>query len=204
MKTHSERITKLTPREWAISIILHLVVFGLLIWFTPARQVLESLGEKNPPAEAKPPRQDPTQVKEVVKAISQEQADAAKEHVKQLLDEEKKLDQLAKDRLDDYKRQADSIAADAAQKALDLLKQIPPGQDATLQAQQQLRQQLQANFPNTPPPPPDQNAMRQKRDQLAASQLTVNHAYLYRKVKFGFVRIRRSAIGRVSRRKARC
>src|ERR1700761_6842679 len=101
MQTTIER-TKLTPREWTISIILHVVVLGLLIWFTPARQALESL-DKNQPA-PKPPHQDPTEVKEVVQAISKEQADAAKEHVKQLMDMEKKLDQLAKDRLDSYKK----------------------------------------------------------------------------------------------------
>jgi len=173
MQTTAER-TKLTPREWAISIVLHLVIFGLLIWFTPARQVLESLTDKKNPPEAKPPQQDPTQVKEVVQAISKEQADAARERAKELMEMEKKLDKLAKDRLDDYKKQAEPIAATAAQKALDLLKQIPPGQDATMEAQKQLSQQQQTALSNVAKLAADTNAVGPIRDQLTAAQMAVN------------------------------
>jgi hypothetical protein len=174
MQTTTER-TRLTPREWTISIILHVVIFGLLIWFTPARQVLESLGDKNQPA-PKPPRQDPTQVKEVVQAISKEQADAAKEHVKQLMDMEKKLDKLAKDRLDNYKQQVQPIAANAAKQALDLLNQIPPGQDATMAAQKQLSQQQQASL--TPDLANKMDGMNPLRDQMTAAQMAVGQTQI--------------------------
>jgi hypothetical protein len=176
--TRSDQQMKLTPKEWAISVVLHLIVLGLLIWFTPARQVLESLADKNnPPPPPEQAHQDPTEVKEVVQAISQEQADAAKEHVKQLSDLEKKLDQMAKDRLDEFNKQAKDIAANAAQKALDQLKQIPPGQDATAQAQSQLDQQLQPIASGTNAPT-NADTLKQMRDQLAATEQTVQQSQI--------------------------
>jgi hypothetical protein len=164
---------KLTPREWLISIILHVTVLGLLIWFKPARDILTSLTQKNPATETQPPHQDPAQVQQAVQSISEEQTEEAREHVNRLLDLEKKLDEMTKARLDDYHKQEQEIASDAAKKALDQLQQIPAGQDATLKAQDQLNQQLQNLLPTGTDATPDPKTLPQIRSQLSALKETI-------------------------------
>ncbi len=169
----ADQIVHLSPREWMISVVAHVVIFAILIYLIPAKAIVTVFSKPVPTP--KEQYQDPTQVHEVVRDIAQEQAEAARERVKQLADLYKRLNTLTTQRLDAYHQQI-KTAADAAKDTLQQLQKIPTQQDATLHAHDQLAQQLQKL--SSDPSPADEHAVQALRDQVTnlQQQVSSNHS----------------------------
>jgi hypothetical protein len=146
----TKRGGRTTPREWAISALVHGIIFGLLIWLLPVRQLLSP----SSPAASKTPTKsdalsklvatDPGRVEEVIQSIQEKQKEQAAATVSQLLDSEKQIDDMVKLRLDALGQQTAEISAAAPQAALDQMKSIAQFQADAAKAQQDLTTKLQA------------------------------------------------------------
>lgn len=175
--TLNDQIVRLSPREWLLSVVGHVLVLALLIWLIPGQALLNTL-EKHPTDKASHRNQDelaaqtaqaqmmrdPRQLQDVVDKIEQEQAATAAEKLAALLDAEKQIDPLVKQGVDNYKQEAQTIATTAPQTVMDLLQKIPATQQAATQNQTALLAQVQALVANG-----DLNAMLAQKGPMEGS-----------------------------------
>jgi hypothetical protein len=151
-QTVSEQLVRMSPRDWLLSIGMHLGIFSILIWLLPVHELLEVAAgdaqKKNTPADQQKAaaadtaeeelKKDPERVKEVVDQIETIQSDSAQATVEDLLNSEKDMDSLAQDSVDQLNREAQQIAPTAAENALAELQNVSANQNAILQDQAKL------------------------------------------------------------------
>ncbi|MFA7344263.1 MAG: cell envelope integrity protein TolA [Terrimicrobiaceae bacterium] len=156
-RTVSEQLTRLTPREWLLSALLHLVIFGMLIWLLPVKEIVTAVADRaseeadrkvETPDSREPPQvslaKDSSRVRQVVDEIERVQSDNAADTVADLFRSERALDELARESVDQLNQVARQMAPDAPQKALEQLRDIPEKQAAAAQEQDKLTGQINA------------------------------------------------------------
>ncbi len=156
--TISEQASRISPQTWAISAGIHVLVFGLLIWISPAHQYVANLmspkgndptkhdredpqtkaDEQAREEELKRQAEDPERVAEVVKNIDDKQSTEAAQLVQMQLEAEKELNGLLKEKLDDYNKMAADQAVKAPDEVLKVIQTVSEKQQTVLDQQTQL------------------------------------------------------------------
>lgn len=148
--TLTEKQTRITARDGTISFILHALIFLLIFWLTPLHELIKpqdstptNKAESEEPS-LSPLAKDANLINEAIDRINMTQSQNATERVSELLDTEKQLDVLVKERIDAFKKEAQELAPAAAQKALETLQKVPVNQTAATQDQTKLADQVKA------------------------------------------------------------
>jgi hypothetical protein len=184
-------MTRMAPREWLLSLALHLTALAVLIWLTPVHEMIAKAvgGTARSQTSARDSsgggdeatklmKEDPDRVQEVVKNIEQTQADKARAMVAGMLDSEKKLDDMAKQKIEAFHKEEQARAAAAAKAALDQLQQAPQDQQAALDRQKKLADQVHALADQAvqAQKSPDPAALKPVADALAPLKDQLNRA----------------------------
>lgn len=152
-----EELTRLSPRLWLTSGGWHLLAALLLLLAIPAQKLLAPTqqGRSDPGARADPsparpgsaaldPARlvSPAQMEKMVRQIRREQGDSARERVSRILEKEKELDRLARQRIAEFQESAKNASSSLAPSLKELHANILSTQQACLAAQNELRKEL--------------------------------------------------------------
>lgn len=141
--TLTERLMRISPRDAVLSIGFHLLIVALLLWCPPLREVPLTAPDASDSA-ATMTEKSPDLMNEVVERINETQSEDAAKRVTQLLELEKQMDELVKERVDAFNTEAETIAATAPQTALEEFKKVQEDQNAALKDQALLTEQIHA------------------------------------------------------------
>lgn len=125
--TTSEKIpsssSATSTRPWyVVSIILHAIALGVVLWVGPVRTIVLQEKSKEPPKAELTATAE--RIEEIVEQVRDREEDLNRLKVEELLDIQEQVEQMAAQKMDQYAQASQDMAADAPERAMEAAKAV--------------------------------------------------------------------------------